>query len=413
MELRAPTRATNVMRMQSTKSPGPMLDGLDAIQQQMERLRLALDAYTDQALEYVTDEEGRAGNVPGQVPDTGHDLHEERLALESQRLRLAAERAELERQRADLCAARQDLTQRQSQAAAVRHERLDRLKELLKEEALAMRRQAEALETQRRYAREVLDQRADVMELQRLLADAEQRMIRRWGIHQAFGWSFRAMLCLGILVTISYFAGAQLAEQVWMASAAVRHLGSETPASEQWVREQRETLTAPEVLHRASHQLRQSGYGGPSHPEDLGAVLAAGLKVWAPMPNIVHLELHGADPQSLAPVLNAVVRAYASLGTQPEGAGRSEFLPRMHIVQEARTSPVPVSDNRRSLTATLFAASLGIMMLVVALFAILAVRRHRGEVAALDVPTVTNGDAWKAYHDALERPTGVEAQPLF
>ena len=388
------------MQIPKTNNPMPVLDGLDAIQQQFSRLRLMLDAYTDQALEYVAEGESqRSGPVEQLRRELASELHQQRIALESQRLRLEAERAELRNSRAEVIRSRQ--------------ERLGRLKSLLQDEALAMRRQAEALETQRKYAREVLAQRDSVMELQRLLADAEQRMIRRWGIQQAFGWSIRAMICLGLLLGLSYFAGAQLSRQTWMASAVVRHLGSEVPATPQWIEDQQKRLLDSGTLSRASLQLRQSGYLGPAQPQDIAQVLRGGLHVHAPGPNLLHVELHGADRELLAPVLNALVRAYAVPSSGAELTERGEFIPRMHIVQEAKAAPAPVFDNRSSLTAMLFAGSLGVTLLVLILFACLAIWSRRGEAASLQPGRVADDDVWKAYHDALEKPTSAEANPLF
>lgn len=346
------------------------------------------------------------------------DFRRERASLDDRRAHLQKQYASLRRHARHLQALRAKLRQKQEQIERTHRERLKRMEEFLESKARSIRHQARALEIQRGYARKVVDQRNAVMELRHLLAEAEQRMIHHWGIHHAIGLALRALVCLGVLMGLSYFAGAQLARQTWSVSAVVRHLDGETVPGN-WAAAERDRLVDRATLDQAAVLLRQGGYHGPAQPLYLRRLLDAGLYAAAPAENVLHIELHGTSRDELLPVLAALIQAYTAPPASPdEGADQglrfAAAPPRMLVEQEPQLAKLPVKDSRVQLTLILFVCSLGVTALLVVAVSRRMVRAgQRAELVSAPSPALADDNAWKAYQDALQRPAAPESRPLF
>ena len=409
---------------------------------ELEEKRRAFDQENEQRAERAREEHERQGaelEQRGRELEEGHhrraaelEEREERRRAELERERESmreeieheaarwreqerCQRAELDGIAADLSERSTACEQREAQLAVSderterRRRRIGRYKAAIHQRARSLRGRYDNLEAVRSSAIEVLGQRGALAEVQRLLADAERRMIRRWSVGRAMSCTAGVVICAAVLLVISYAAAGQLATRRWVASAAVQHHGDPYRAAgaQQWAAAQKQRMLSAPVLREASVLMRQEGYAGPAQPAHLREIFTQGLHVASPRPGLLHAELHAAaDPGTLSTLLASLTRAYAAEASTTEGEGGADITAR--VSQEAAVAPQPLEDNHLTLAAGIFGGSAAAALLLFFLARLYLLHTARGIAEEVGADASEDDERWRGYEDDLNRPARLD-----
>lgn len=340
-----------------------------------------------------------------------------------------AQNEEIKKQTAEAKQQAQSAVQHDAQVAELRdvlqrrRARLGKLRTLIREtrrkvadqvasawrQSESLKAHAEALETQRHYAREVVEKRNAVMELQHLLSEAEQRMIRRWGIQHALSWAGRALICLLLCLGVSYQVSDRLATRTYVASAAARFIANDTATGDTWIADQLKTFTSDPMLDRTAVEIRRNGYTGPAQPEHLRQVLSR-LTIHSPTPGMLYFELTGPDSAEITAVLDGVMRAVArpvptANKDQEKVASPSSSPPSYVIAQPAKLAPNPIFDNQFQLNAIIFGGSVLVTLLMVTVLGFSLIRTRRAATDEIDFAGISDDKQWQATAETINAPS--------
>lgn len=310
---------------------------------------------------------------------------------------IAAERAALDRRRHELDRAQSDLEHRGNELDLLqarlncraeqlhqRTRRLGEMKQALGRGAKALRKERQAVETSRRCAKQILDQRDGVLDMQRLLLEAEHRMIFRWSLDRSLGWIARGLAAVLLMMTISYLAADQFKTQVWAATAVLNQKQAGAGVEpEAWIAQQRQRVLSDAVLSETISHLHQQGPTLVMSTADLRSMLEKSLRIDSPGAGTLVLELRGEDRAALTPVLSAVLRAVATshslvAGPVPEGGT-------IYIAQPPKLVVSPVASNKLTLAATTFGLIVPVVASVGFVMSLVLRRSQRPEIASLAI----------------------------
>ena len=357
-------------------------------------------------------------------------LEAERASLENLREGMAVRQEEIQRRQAeqrqrqaelDKRGAALDQKQREVEQAQIgmeahrRHHarrlaRLRKVKQILARQEQEMAREKASLDTTRKCARQVVEQRDSVMEMQRLLLEAEHRMIFRWGLEKSLGWIGRGLIAVMVLMLGSYLVAEQLSHRTWAANAIVQHDATGGNA-QTFLAELQQRLATEQMQRDIIQHLQQQGGGLAARPAQVPQMLSENLTLYSPAAGTVLLELRGPDRDQLVPVLSAVTRVLA--GTRSLTSKSLPEQPPLRLSQEPKLVATPVENNHLTLAATFFGFSMPVVVLLVAAMAWMLCRTARRETESIELRA--DSPLWQTMAQDLQavsegpKPTADEA----
>lgn len=337
-------------------------------------------------------------------------LEDDRAALENLREGLALRQEELQRRHNEQRQKQQELESsraaieertREVEASIARMQgqqerqqhrtvRMKRMKQLLKQHRADVAKEKASVETARRCARQVVEQRDSVLEMQRLLLEAEHRMIFRWGLEKSLGWIGRGLIMIVLLMVGSYFVAGQFSEKTWAASAILQQEGAAGDA-QAWLETVRQRLSTNEGVRDVLTNMHQQGGSIAGRPQVVAQQLAEQLTLQSPAAGTVVMELRGPNRDELVPVLNAAARMLA--GSRSLTAKAADAPPQWRMAQEPKLLSRPIEDNQLMLAAMIFGGSMPVALILVAAMAWMLCRTARRETEVkleLDSPLWQN-----------------------
>jgi len=349
----------------------------DAVQQE--------HAYVDELRKEIETRKKQVNLKARQAADQIRESHEKsRQQISARKARLDARAAELEQTRRQL---------------RTRRKRLTRQRELLRQRCEQVHQQAREVEPLRQAAREVVSQREGLNDVQRLLADAENKMINRWATRRGLPATAVVVTCLLLLAVLSYAIAGSFATQTWRADAMVEAVNVPKQTNKlEWLNDQRRLLTSRNTVNRAATSIAQSGYAGDASPEYIKKKLDAGLDLYADAPGRLQIELVGDNRRELQPILAGLVDAYianAPLTSSELAAGQ------MAVIRRPTLDPAPLASNRLMLAGVIFSFAVSICAGCFLLLRRSLVGLQSDRV--LDVNLDINEQTWQQNVDVINR----------
>jgi hypothetical protein len=270
----------------------------------------------------------------------------------------------------------------QAQHIRDRTQRLERVHKAITSQIEALRQERASVDTSRRCAKQILDQRDGILDMQRLLLEAEHRMIYRWGLERSLGWIGRALAVVLVLMVGSYLVAGQFKTQVFAATAVLGQKSSSTDSAA-WIAQQRQRLLSDSVLQQIIVHLNQNPTL-PASPADLRDLLERSLNIQSPGAGTLVLELRGSDRDTLTPILQAAVRGLTTSHSLLAGKVPEE-QEAIVVLQAAKLLTQPVASNHLTLAATGVGLALPIVAALAFGLAHLLRTRQQLETALLSV----------------------------
>ncbi|QNN21059.1 hypothetical protein HED60_01835 [Planctomycetales bacterium ZRK34] len=291
-----------------------------------------------------------------------------------------------------------------------RRERLSRARQLVRQRAAEAREQAAEVEPLRKAAQDVIAQREGLCDVQRLLSEAEHKMIDRWATRRGLPTAAALGACLLLMMTVSWYIADSFATQTWRADALVEYESKiDQTDRARWLADQRRLLNSRNVLNRTATAMMSSGYNDNADPDYLQQRVAEGLNLYSDSPGRLQIELTGENRRELAPILAGLVEAYTGNAPYSEaGASPGSVV----VVRRPTLDPAPVSSNRLTVAVMIFGWSLCV---VVGLF-MLARRTLVGLQSdrVIDMNLDINDQTWRQNVDLINRviPHEPDDEPL-
>lgn|GEM_PF-4315689 len=249
----------------------------------------------------------------------------------------------------------------------LRRQRLQRMRQAIKDRSRRLNKARDVIKQQAHGVREFEEEKRTLQDVRRNLELAEQRMIRRWARSSAVTNLFLIVLTISILGAASYFGVMTFWPTAYTAHATIEAKGKPGfPLTDTqlnlWQTVHEEMLRSDTVVNGIAERLRQRGYTDLAEPAQLRAFLEANLVTGSPEPGTINLELttNGRDEvQRLLETysIGLVSASNAERGRRTDGATTNLAVP-------ATVEPLPAKDNRVQVAGIAFGSSVGALFLL-------------------------------------------------
>lgn len=248
-----------------------------------------------------------------------------------------------------------------------RRQRLQRMRQAIHDRSRRLNKARDVVKQQAHVVREIEDEKRTLQDVRRNLELAEQRMIRRWARSSTVTNLFFVVLSLAILGASSYFGVMTFWPTAYTATAVIEAKGKPgfpltDTQTNLWQAVHEQMLLSDTVVDGIAERLRQRGYNDLSDSAALRTFLETNLVTASPQPGTIKLELTTTGRDEVQRLLETysiglVSASNAERGRRTDGATTTLAVP-------ATVEPLPAKDNRVQVAGIVFGSSVGAFLLL-------------------------------------------------
>lgn len=253
------------------------------------------------------------------------------------------------------------------EVAALRRRRLQRMRKAIRDRSRRLNKARDVVKQQAHQMRESEEDKRTLLDVRRNLEQAEQRMIRRWARSSTVTNLFFIVLTLAILGGTSYFGVMTFWPTAYTARATIQAKGKPgfpltDTQTNLWQTVHDEMLFSDTVVNGIAERLRQRGYTDLAEPGKLQAFLQSNLVTASTAPGSINLELTAVGRNEAQRLLDTyaiglVSASNAERGRRTDGATTVLAVP-------VAVDPIPAKDDRVQIAGIAFGSSVvGLLLL--------------------------------------------------
>lgn len=328
-----------------------------AMKEELSKLRLeletsrrdgpAVEQHLKSLHEQIAVAEERAGNSAVEL---------DRVSEENTRLRDHAEQLEQDYDKVRRQLEHRSTSNQQSEAVALRRERLDRVRSALHRKQSKLNQATELLRDRYDQAEKIIHQRDAVQRSKRDVAQLHERLAKRAARSKSFSFVFFFVASLGVLAGISWAVASKFVPQKYVATSllAAESRGRTLTESDlaNWQRYHNSLALSPEFIEFAATRMARKGYSTLGKPGELRVYLDSSLDIRSPLDGTIEFELVGEGAARTADILSTFVSAFQTRANQAREL-RTDGAATIVKTQPAAAED-PIHDTRPLIAATIF-----------------------------------------------------------